>query len=126
MTNTRKQRGATLIEIMVALLVLSVGLLGTASLQMFSLQANQGAYFRTQAVNVSYEVADFLRTNRGSPSDVNLNFWQQRVADQLPGGAIAVNINTTTNTAVITVTWADDRLDDQPAGGESVAVTVRL
>lgn len=122
----KHQKGATLIEIMVAVLVLSVGLLGLAALQVFSLQSNQGAYHRTQAVNISYEVADFLRANRGAPAAVNLAFWQNRVGEQLPGGTMAVNVNAATNTAVITVQWADDRLGDQPDGGESVVVTARL
>lgn len=122
----RNQAGVTLIEIMVALLVLSIGLLGLAALQAFSLQANQGAYHRTQAVNVSYEVADFLRANRGDPGNVSMAFWEQRVGEQLPNGDINVALNAAAGTAVISVTWNDDRLGDEPDGGESVVVTARL
>ena len=45
----KSQRGTTLIETLVALVVLSVGLLGIAALQMTSLRNNRGAHLRSQA-----------------------------------------------------------------------------
>jgi len=44
-----RQRGMTLIEILVAIVVLSVGLLGLAGLQLKGLQVNQGSIYRWQA-----------------------------------------------------------------------------
>ncbi len=58
------ERGATLIEVLVALLVLSVGLLGLAGLQMTSLQSNQSAYYRSQATVLAYDITDRMRANR--------------------------------------------------------------
>jgi type IV pilus assembly protein PilV len=64
--------GVTLIEVLVAVLVLSLGLLGYAALLAFSLKANQSANFRTQATVLAYEVLDMMRANR-----VNAQFYRR-------------------------------------------------
>lgn len=53
-----------MIEILVALLVLSVGLLGLAALQTFGMRYNQQSYQRTQAVFQVYDMVDRIRANR--------------------------------------------------------------
>ena len=58
------QRGATLIEVLVAMLILSVGLLGLAGMQMKALQSNQSAYYRSQATVLAYDIMDRMRANR--------------------------------------------------------------
>lgn len=58
-----RQRGMTLIEILVTVLVLAVGLLGMASLTVGSLKNNQGAFLRTQATMLAYDMADRMRSN---------------------------------------------------------------
>jgi type IV pilus assembly protein PilV len=56
--------GFSLLEVLVALLVLSVGLLGLASLQATTVRFNHGAYLRSQATNLAYDMADRMRANR--------------------------------------------------------------
>lgn len=68
----RRASGVTLIEVLVAVLVLSLGLLGYAALLVFSLKANQSANFRTQATVMAYEVLDMIRANR-----VNAQFYRR-------------------------------------------------
>lgn len=46
-----------------SVLILLVGLLGVVGMQMLSLQANQGAYFRSQAVYIGSEILDAIRAN---------------------------------------------------------------
>ena len=58
-TNT----GFTLIEVLIAMLVLAVGLLGLAGLQATSLRNNQSAYNRSQATQLAYDIADRMRAN---------------------------------------------------------------
>lgn len=58
------QRGATLIEVLVAVLILSVGLLGLAGLQMTALKSNHSAYYRSQATLLAYDIIDRMRANR--------------------------------------------------------------
>jgi|SRR5690554_1625026 len=63
MIKTCKQNGYGLIEVLVAVLVLAVGLLGLAGLQTQSLRFNNEAYFRTQATLLAMDMADRLRSN---------------------------------------------------------------
>ncbi|WP_421682468.1 type IV pilus modification protein PilV [Stutzerimonas urumqiensis] len=59
-----RERGATLIEVLVALLVLSIGLLGLAGLQMAAIKSNHSAYYRSQATVLAYDITDRMRANR--------------------------------------------------------------
>lgn len=56
--------GFSMLEVMVALLVLSIGLLGLAMLQVRGMQLNSDAYFRTQATVLAYDLMDRMRANR--------------------------------------------------------------
>ena len=62
--NAPRSRGMTLIEVLVAMVVISVGLLGIAALQMLSLRNSQGAYLRTQATALAGDIIDRMRANR--------------------------------------------------------------
>lgn len=133
----RRARGFSLIEVLVTVLVVSIGLLGLAALQGFSLNAGQGAYFRTQANNLAYEVIDFARVNRSqveAACDLPLlASWTFFVQDQLPGGLLAVNVtncgevpNTISARVTVTVTWSENRMQDAVGGVESLVVTARI
>ena len=62
--------GFTLVEVLIALLVLAVGLLGLAGLQATTLRNNQSAYFRSQAVQLGYDMADRMRSNSANTSNL--------------------------------------------------------
>jgi len=55
--------GFTLIEVLIAMVVLALGLLGLAGLQATSLKQNQSANFRSQATLLAYDLADKMRAN---------------------------------------------------------------
>lgn len=61
--HSRKERGVGLIEVLVTLLILSTTLIALSALQTRSLQFNQGAYFRTQANMLAYDMLDRIRAN---------------------------------------------------------------
>jgi type IV pilus assembly protein PilV len=100
----RGERGFTLIEALVALLVLSIGLLGLASLQLASLRSSHGAALRSQATMLSYDITDRMRANRidanrgdyviaidqvptaGTVAGNDLVAWRQALARTLPEG----------------------------------------
>jgi type IV pilus assembly protein PilV len=56
-------RGFTLIEVLVSLVILSIGLLGMAKLMLVSSRANDSAYLRSQATTLAYEMLDNMRAN---------------------------------------------------------------
>ncbi len=63
------QSGLTMIESLVSLLVISIGLLGIAALQISSLQQTASAQWHSQAVWYSYEMIDRINVNRDSFND---------------------------------------------------------
>lgn len=60
------QQGFTLIEVLVAALVLAIGILGLATTMLMGLKSDQSAYYRSQASAIAYDMADRIRLNRGA------------------------------------------------------------
>lgn len=58
------QAGTSLLEVLIAVVVLSLGLLGLAGLQVAGLRVNQGAMQRSQATMLAYDVFDRMRSDR--------------------------------------------------------------
>ena len=63
--NHKRQRGVSLVESMIALLIISIGLLGIAGLQITSIKQNNSALQHSQAVWIGYNIADRIRANFG-------------------------------------------------------------
>lgn len=61
--NLHTQKGFTLIEVLVAVVILAIGLTGMAGLQVISLRNGMQAQQRTQATLVAYDILDRMRTN---------------------------------------------------------------
>lgn len=129
-------RGFSLIEVLVAVLVLAVGLLGVAGLQGVSVRNNHSAYLRTQATHLAYEIVDAMRANRNvalaggyalawsaapSASDTiaqaDLVAWRNRLTGLLPSGDTRVQLgmdcdapqNAVADMLTVTVRWDDSR-----------------
>lgn len=62
------RRGFTLVEVLVALVVLAVGMLGLALLLVEGLQGSRTAIEHTQAVNLAADIAERMRANRAAAS----------------------------------------------------------
>ncbi|MDU4251170.1 MULTISPECIES: type IV pilus modification protein PilV [unclassified Pseudomonas] len=130
MKSLHTQQGTTLIEILIAVVILAVGLLGMAGLQATSVQTNQGAYYRSQASILANDMADRMRANRDSaiagnytmsdfPASSSSNSvtgtraekdqaeWLNRLASALPSGTGKVALNA--NVITISVRWDDNR-----------------
>jgi type IV pilus assembly protein PilV len=132
-------RGFTLLEVLVALVVLSIGLLGLAGLQLTSVTNTRDAYYRTQAIALSYDIADRMRANLNRIADYDANttttpvaacrttggcindtdmanddlaLWRQSVA-ALPGGEGIVCIDSTPNDGTSVAAAACDASGDQ-------------
>ncbi|MCO5094817.1 MAG: type IV pilus modification protein PilV [Xanthomonadaceae bacterium] len=66
-----RQRGFTLLEVLISVLVFSVGLLGVAGLMVLSVRTNHSAFLRTQASFLAESMADRMRTNLGYVDQYN-------------------------------------------------------
>lgn len=135
---SHRQRGVSLIEVLIAIFVLSLGVLAMAGLQLSSMRTSQGALLRSQAASLATDMADRMRSNfTGAASyvigfadadptgstvrDVDLRDWRMRVR-ALPNGRSSVAFNDPV--ATIQVRW-----DDRRAGGgvdETLELVVRL
>ncbi len=71
-TQTGMSRGFTLLEVMIALVIFSIGLLGLAGLQARGLQSNTVAQYRTLAIIQAYDMAERIRAN---PQGVAANLY---------------------------------------------------
>jgi len=58
-----RPRGFTILEVLIALLVFSLGLLGMAGLLVISVKTNHSAYLRTQASFLAQSMGDRMRAN---------------------------------------------------------------
>jgi type IV pilus assembly protein PilV len=138
--------GFGLVESLVALVVISVGMIGIAALYGQGLRASGTALYRTIAVNLASDMADRIRVNRRGNSNYggaaangncdtggvdctvaamaahDLFVWQALVAAQLPNGVGSVQFTgTTPPTYTISVDWQEVGVDVPPH-----VITVRV
>jgi type IV pilus assembly protein PilV len=70
-----RQRGSSLLEVLISLFVLAFGLLGVAGMQISSLRATQSSLERSQAVFLTHAILDAMRANMdntsGTPGDLS-------------------------------------------------------
>ncbi len=113
-----------MIEVLVALLVLAVGLLGVAGMQTISMQQTQGADRRSVATLYVQTMADEIRSNRGLPSAGVKAEWQEAVKDALGEEATADVTSTVADTeARISLAWTARKTQwDDIASGDNGTV----
>ena len=71
---TNKSSGFTLLEVMIAMVIFAVGMLGLAGIQALALQNNNTAYMRTIAMQQSYNMADLLRLSKDFNEVIDSNY----------------------------------------------------
>ncbi|MGN0927045.1 type IV pilus modification protein PilV [Ectopseudomonas mendocina] len=76
-------RGFTLVEVMVAVVILAVGLLGMASLMARSQKSNESAYARSQATLMAYDYVERMRSNVIDPASTDKNYKVLFVTDSV-------------------------------------------
>lgn len=89
----RAESGATLIEALAAMLVLSVGLLGIAGLASASLRYAQGGWARAAVASGLSDFADRVRSNPADASESSYAFTARTYAQQrsdLASGSLAI------------------------------------
>lgn len=128
--NINKSNGFSMIEVLISVLVLSIGLLGLAGLQTIGLKNNHHAYMRSQATLLAMEIIEDMRANRNNAlaGDYDTSFgtthtgttieqadlatWKNNLDTLLPSGDGAVSVNGTTFT--VQIRWLE-RSDDSSA-----------
>jgi type IV pilus assembly protein PilV len=135
------QQGFSLVEVLITLVIMSIGMLGIAGLYVQSMQAGRTSMFRHHAVTLAGDVADRIRANPnagaayeaadGADSScvnggVNCNagqmaghdilLWQDQADDSLPGGQVGIVFDggVVPATYQITISWSAPNPANQP------------
>jgi type IV pilus assembly protein PilV len=118
----KPQNGFTMVETLVALVVLAIGMLGIAALYLNSLQAGRTAIYRTQAVNFAADLADRIRANRTAVA----NYGNVYTDDFLPVPACYTTAGCTAAELAASdlSRWKADIAQQLPNGLGQVAVTL--
>jgi type IV pilus assembly protein PilV len=88
--NKRFQTGSGLIESLISILVVSIGFLGFAGLQVNGLAAANDSLFRSKAVYLSYQMADRVRANLPAANTGAYNNFTSQTPPS-PGCTVSVN-----------------------------------
>jgi type IV pilus assembly protein PilV len=138
--------GFTLVEVLIALIILSVGMLGIAGLYVHSMQAGRTSLFRHHGVTLAGDVADRIRANpragaaytlagadnncvnggvNCTPVQMAANdvfLWDQQASDTVPNGTVTVvftaAVAPTPPMYQITVGW------DEPGENMTYSITI--
>tara|TARA_R110002072_G_C7974566_1_gene535218 strand:+ start:2785 stop:3234 length:450 start_codon:yes stop_codon:yes gene_type:complete len=122
--------GFSLIEVLVAMLILAIGFMGIAALQFKGLKYNTDALLRSQINILGYDIADRIRLNRsnaasyvndytilttaptgctqatGADATNDLNCWHLQAYNALPPGSTA-NITAAGGQYTVALAWTD-------------------
>jgi len=149
-----KQQGSLLIEILITLMIMAVGLLGLASLQMISIKNINNSQFRTLATAYSYDMAERMRSNRtGVESDAydaingsetepscascsasevaqrDAYEWNQMINQDVIDGGLPQGVGTVTKSGqlfAITISWQEQTRDSEGGTLERVDFTLNI
>jgi len=126
-----KMTGFSLVEVLIALVIMSVGMLGIAGLYVHTMKAGRTSLFRHHAVTLAGDIADRIRANplagvsyivagvnnncvdggvdcsNAEMAQNDIFLWSQQAADTLPAGTVNIVFNNAIvpNTYQITVSW---------------------
>ncbi|MDJ0939080.1 MAG: type IV pilus modification protein PilV [Woeseiaceae bacterium] len=143
-TNRTKQQGFSLIEVLIALVIMSVGMLGIASLYVQSMQAGRTSLLRHNAVTLAGDVADRIRANPSAGvlyeglgannncvdggvvcsatemADHDIFLWKDQADETLPAGDVQIVFDNTVNPPEyeIAVVW------EEPGQPQNYTVTI--
>ena len=145
----RRQRGAGLIEVMIAVLVMGVGLLGIAAMQATALRNSQSSLESSQAVIQTYAILDAMRANRdaalggaynlaamtcavpaaGTLAQSDLNQWVTSLKTSLGSSAadstVCGQVNCAAGLCTISVQWDDSRASNDNGTGIAAGANKR-
>ncbi len=136
--SNQRQTGFSLVEVLIALIIMSVGMLGIATLFVQSMQAGRTSMFRHQAVTMAGDVADRIRANpragiayqgvgadNGCVNTANncsetqmaandIFLWDAQVGESLPNGDVTVTFDDTATPPEYTIRIDWDEPGEDP------------
>ncbi|MGB3127989.1 MAG: type IV pilus modification protein PilV [Pseudomonas sp.] len=139
----RQQSGMTLIEVLVSVLILAVGLLGAAVIQLNALKYTDSSRMISQASFIAYDMLDRVRANSGvdyswrqnerappsvagaSVRDLDLHDFEANIvgfAGEGAKGSVVVNGSEVT----VSISWDDARGSNMPGARETFVLTSRI
>lgn len=148
----KQQRGFSLVEVLIALVIMSVGMLGIAGLYVTGMQAGRTSMLRHQAVNLAGDVADRIRANPRAAgayalappavpascgaggvectiaemAGFDIDTWTTQASDTLPTGvvgvAFAAAVPGVPPTYTITISWTEPN----PLGGVQPSYVITI
>ncbi|MFG6139444.1 type IV pilus modification protein PilV [Halomonas sp. B23F22_10] len=128
----KRQRGFTLIEALVALLVLTIGMLGVAAMQLKALQGAHAAYQRSIASLAAQDAQERLWARMAELGDLTCpaagdvngddQGWYGQWSDFLPGLGDSPVGDPTNCEFDVTVSWSESRFADEAEPGFSYIV----
>ena len=129
MSNPKPAHGVSLLEVLVTIVIMAVGLLGLAKLQVSTLRNNQNSLYRTEATFLANDILDSMRILNTSSHDKAAHYavpignnpatgpsavaiddvsaWKARIAQALPDGDASITVNG--RIATIRIEWNDRR-----------------
>lgn len=125
MKTIKKQKGTTMIEVLVTIVIVAFSLLGFAGLLAKSIKDSRTAYTRSQATFMAYSILESMRANwkvaregaynYGFTSNVigntlaaqDVRSWKTEVSQQLPGGQGSITTDSLLQATII-IRWDED------------------
>lgn len=156
LTSASRQGGIGLVEVLIAVLILAIGLLGLASMQTNGMRMTNGSMSRSQAVFLANDIVERARANRTNRADyalapdaggnvgacdLSLGYdptltvaqndmaeWLNSLACLLPGADASIVLDIPTNRMDVTVQWAsrNDEDDDGTLDNDTLMVRTQL
>jgi len=142
------QFGLTLIEVLVAIVIISFGLLGVAGLQLTGLKNNQSAFNRSTANILAYDMLDRMRANKAAliagnyntggsfwdyatnapasttaMKDADIKDWLLALQKRLPSGKGKIEAAASATVLRVTIQWDDSR-GTNTTGSETKSLSV--
>lgn len=147
-SNNKRQRGFSLVEVLIALVIMSIGMLGIAGLYVQSLQAGRTSLLRHHAVTLAGDVADRIRANPTAgvayaglgannncvaagvdcnPAQMAGNdvlLWNQQAGNSLPGGSVVITFTAPDPALGIPPIYQIDVQWNEPEGPQIFTITI--
>ncbi len=120
--------GFTMLEVLITMVILSIGLLGLAGMQANGLKSNHLAYVRSQATLLAYDMSDRMRSNMAG---VEAGSYNDLSGDPATGGATSPDCETSVCSPATMASydyfkWSESMANNLPKGEGAVSAAAGI